>query len=597
MISSRQAAFAAASLLSAVILMPTVTFADDKPAAADSPADNEHKKGPPGREGRDRGWQGGDRAREGGERKGPREAKPHDGNQPAMKQHGGPGEQPRPKPENFGQQPRPKPENFGQQPRPKPQNFGQQPRPDGPSFGTMNKPAAIPEAKQPAPKPPVVNTAPKNEGPDTFSKERGPNQFNAHDRGGPGQKPKNFGEQGNPPPSGEPPSGNKPERKQFGNQGSPQQGPGDRRSFDRPANAPPPPFGGASPNGAAQLPRPLSPADARKRFDNLRKARTERVEGGNVVIKEPGNRTIFKKDNRFIIQHDETERLRRVAPNARFEKGKGGTNIAVIDRPGNVRIYSETDSNGHLIRRYRRGPDGRDVIIIDNRRGRHGHGGSVGRDIAAGVGIGIGVVAGAAILNSVLDVPPPRVDIPRDRYIVDYDGASEDDVYDALSAPPVDEYSDRYTLDEIRATAALRDRMRRVDLDDINFEFGSWEVDPGEYRKLERVARAMKRVISRNPDEVFMIEGYTDAVGSPEDNLSLSDRRAESVAEVLTEEFNVPFENLVTQGYGEDYLKVPTQAPERLNRRVAVRRITPLLARGDGPPPGRPVPPPGGGRY
>jgi outer membrane protein OmpA-like peptidoglycan-associated protein len=140
---------------------------------------------------------------------------------------------------------------------------------------------------------------------------------------------------------------------------------------------------------------------------------------------------------------------------------------------------------------------------------------------------------------------------------------------------------ERYTLDEVRATATLRDRMRRVDLDDINFEFGSWEVDPSEYNKLERVARAMKRVIQRNPNEVFMIEGYTDAVGSPEDNLSLSDRRAESVAEVLTEEFDVPFENLVTQGYGEDYLKVNTEQPERLNRRVAVRRITPLLARGD----------------
>jgi hypothetical protein len=134
--------------------------------------------------------------------------------------------------------------------------------------------------------------------------------------------------------------------------------------------------------------------------------------------------------------------------------------------------------------------------------------------------------------------------------------------------------------------------MRRIDLDDINFEFGSWEVDPSEYGKLERVARAMQRVIARNPNEVFMIEGYTDAVGSPEDNLSLSDRRAESVAEVLTEEFQVPFENLVTQGYGEDYLKVPTQQAERLNRRVAVRRITPLLARGDEPP-GRAVPPPG----
>src|SRR5262249_23509709 len=157
-------------------------------------------------------------------------------------------------------------------------------------------------------------------------------------------------------------------------------------------------------------------------------------------------------------------------------------------------------------------------------------------DIAIGAGIGLGVVAGAAILNSFVDVPPPRVTIPRERYIVDYDRASDEDVYEALSAPPIEDVRESYSLDEIRATAALRDRMRRVDLDDITFEFGSYEVDPGQYRKLERIARAMQRVIDRNPNEVFMIEGYTDAVGSREDNLSLSDRRAESVAEVLTEQ-------------------------------------------------------------
>ena len=78
----------------------------------------------------------------------------------------------------------------------------------------------------------------------------------------------------------------------------------------------------------------------------------------------------------------------------------------------------------------------------------------------------------------------------------------------------------------------------------------------------------------------LMVEGYTDAVGSDEDNLSLSDRRAESVAVALTEQFNVPPENLVTQGYGKQFLKIETPAPEEANRRVAVRRITPLI---DGP--------------
>jgi outer membrane protein OmpA-like peptidoglycan-associated protein len=35
--------------------------------------------------------------------------------------------------------------------------------------------------------------------------------------------------------------------------------------------------------------------------------------------------------------------------------------------------------------------------------------------------------------------------------------------------------------------------------------------------------------------------------------------------------------HLVTQGYGEQFLKVETEAPEQQNRRVALRRITPLL--------------------
>jgi outer membrane protein OmpA-like peptidoglycan-associated protein len=107
-------------------------------------------------------------------------------------------------------------------------------------------------------------------------------------------------------------------------------------------------------------------------------------------------------------------------------------------------------------------------------------------------------------------------------------------------------------------------------------------LDPDAYEKLRRLGRAMTRVIDRRPFEVFLIEGHTDAVGSDEDNLSLSDRRAESVAIALTQNFGVPPENLATQGYGEQFLKVDTPGPERANRRVAIRRITPLLSRSQG---------------
>ena len=75
-----------------------------------------------------------------------------------------------------------------------------------------------------------------------------------------------------------------------------------------------------------------------------------------------------------------------------------------------------------------------------------------------------------------------------------------------------------------------------------------------------------------------MIEGHTDAVGSDDANLVLSDKRAEAVANALTNVFAIAPENLAPQGYGEQFLKVNTQERERENRRVAIRRVTPLVA-------------------
>jgi outer membrane protein OmpA-like peptidoglycan-associated protein len=49
----------------------------------------------------------------------------------------------------------------------------------------------------------------------------------------------------------------------------------------------------------------------------------------------------------------------------------------------------------------------------------------------------------------------------------------------------------------------------------------------------------------------------------------------------------VPAENLTTQGYGEQFLKVASEGPERQNRRATVRRITPLLTGEGGGAPGR----------
>jgi len=111
----------------------------------------------------------------------------------------------------------------------------------------------------------------------------------------------------------------------------------------------------------------------------------------------------------------------------------------------------------------------------------------------------------------------------------------------------------------------------------VTFEFGSAVLPDDQIAQVQSVGEAIRNVLAADPSQVFLVEGHTDAVGSDIANLALSDRRAETVAEILTYYFGIPAENMVTQGYGEQYLKVPTTAPERQNRRVAFRNITPLM--------------------
>lgn len=298
----------------------------------------------------------------------------------------------------------------------------------------------------------------------------------------------------------------------------------------------------------------------------IKQERQETRQGNRVFIREP-DRTIIREGDRSIIRHNEANRFAIAARDVRVQQRGNGMTETVIVRPDGTRIISTTDRDGRLMRRSRFDNRGREVVIIDNRF------------------IGAAAVGAAAALF--LNLAPPVYRGPRERYILDYDPrVRPETVYEIFDAPPIERIDRRYTLEQVRYNAPLRDRMPRVDLD-VHFETGSWQLTPEQVDKLAAIADGIKRTIGRNPKEVFMIEGHTDAVGANEDNLSLSDRRAEAVAVALTEQFEVPPENLVTQGYGEEYPKEPTAGPSEINRRVAVRRITPLLEQQASAPPPR----------
>jgi outer membrane protein OmpA-like peptidoglycan-associated protein len=298
---------------------------------------------------------------------------------------------------------------------------------------------------------------------------------------------------------------------------------------------------------------PVDPRTMPKHLDQLRAERHETQEGNRTIIQEH-DRIIIREGGNDIIRHDEAGRFRFNAREVNVER-RGNDTITIALRPDGARIVTETDETGRLLRRLRREPDGREVIIIDNSFEPRDPGG----------------------LAFVVNLPAPVIRIPREVYIRETARATAEDIFLTLTAPPVERIERRYALDEIRFSEPLRERMPRVDIDTVNFDTGSWEITPDQTERLAFVAQGVKRAVQRNPREVFLVEGYTDAVGNDVDNLSLSDRRAESVAVTLTDQFGVPAENLSTQGYGKQFLKIPTEGPERVNRRVAVRRITPLL--------------------
>jgi outer membrane protein OmpA-like peptidoglycan-associated protein len=177
-----------------------------------------------------------------------------------------------------------------------------------------------------------------------------------------------------------------------------------------------------------------------------------------------------------------------------------------------------------------------------------------------------------------IDFSPSRPPPPRDVFAAEVD---DEELEQILVAPPRHSIKQRYTVDEIAVQPKLRDTVSRIEIDTIRFGSNQAFVREEQLSSLDGIAAIIERIVRKYPNEVFMIEGHTDAVGSDAANNRLSKLRAEAVKKALVSYYVIPARNLRTVGLGERFLKIPTADAEPENRRVSISRVTQLLSETD----------------
>lgn len=113
-------------------------------------------------------------------------------------------------------------------------------------------------------------------------------------------------------------------------------------------------------------------------------------------------------------------------------------------------------------------------------------------------------------------------------------------------------------------------KLPHLDLD-IQFNPDSPVVRPDSYRMLGRLADALAdpRLLPFG----FLIVGHTEATGRREDNLTLSQRRAESFRDVLVATFKISPKRIQAIGLGEEQLLDADHPKAAVNQQIQVMTV------------------------
>lgn len=128
-------------------------------------------------------------------------------------------------------------------------------------------------------------------------------------------------------------------------------------------------------------------------------------------------------------------------------------------------------------------------------------------------------------------------------------------------------YEDRKEITKI----VEKYKLPTIDLT-IYFKYNSAAITPKSIPTLIKLGRALSDKALK--DGTFLVGGHTDARGSDEYNLVLSQKRAMAVKKFLLENFGLEYTKLVAVGYGEEELKNYDYPESGENRRVQVTNLT-----------------------
>lgn len=120
---------------------------------------------------------------------------------------------------------------------------------------------------------------------------------------------------------------------------------------------------------------------------------------------------------------------------------------------------------------------------------------------------------------------------------------------------------------EDQLNAKKTERGLVLTLGDVLFDTGKSELKSGAMRTIDQLADFMRE----NPERTVKIEGFTDSVGSDDYNMSLSERRADSVRSALLSR-GIVSSRVIARGYGKQYAVAGNSdaAGRQQNRRVEV---------------------------